>query len=565
MPDRTAGWSRGGIDPITLEVIKNATQALVDDMAYTLGRTCASQLVRDVQDFSTGLCDAEGNLIALSITQPGTLGMIPGVLQNVIPVFKGDLQPGDDYIVNDPYFGGTHLNDIHVVRPVFAEGQVIGYVTTKAHHTDVGGKVPGSMSFDSTEIFQEGIRLPPLKLRERGIPNQTLIRLLQVNVRQPDVLFADLAAQSAALEIGEAALLELVAAHTADGLRRYFSALLDYGEALARTRIAAWPDRTVSFEDRCDDDGVSGRPVVIRATVTVSGSEVLVDFKGTSEQVPAAINFPPFEAASMAYLVVRCCLGEGIPNNSGTFRPVSVTVPEGSILNPRPPAPCSERGLTMYRVGDAIFGAFAGIVPDGVTAAGEGGSYLMRFGGVDAERNPFLCVDLVQGTWGARAHKDGIDGLANIQANHTNTPIEVVEANFPIRIESHAFVPDTGGPGQFRGGLALERSWRYLGSGPGFLRSRSDRSRFPPYGLFGGAPGVPSHLELERAGESPVELDGKAVVELRPGDLVRLTIAGGGGWGDAEKRDPTSIQADLLEEKVTQEHVRSAYGWSPDP
>lgn len=558
-------WLRPGIDPITLEVIRNSTQALVDDMAYTLGRTCASQMVRDVQDFSTGLCDAGGNLIALSITQPGTLGMIPGVLQHVIAAFKEDLNPGDSYIVNDPYFGGTHLNDIHVVKPVFAGETVMGYVTTKAHHTDVGGKVPGSMSFDNVEIFQEGLRMPPLKLRERGRLNLTLMRLLELNVREPDVLFADLEAQSTALDIGEAALLELAAEYGATQLAGYFGALLDYGEALARTRIATWPDGVASFEDRCDDDGVSGRPVVIRATVTVAGSEVVVDFAGTSEQVPAAINFPPFEAASMAYLVVRCCLGAGVPNNSGTFRPVRVLVPEGSILNPRSPAPCSERGLTMYRVGDAIFGAFAQLVPEGVTAAGEGGSYLMRLGGSTADGRRFLCVDLVQGTWGARQTRDGIDGLANIQANHTNTPIEIVEANFPLRIESHGFVPDSGGPGQYRGGLALERSWRYLGSGPGYLRSRSDRSRFPPYGLFGGSPGAPSRLQLEREGRPPVILDSKAVVELLPGDLVRLTIAGGGGWGNSQDRDGSALERDLLEGKVTEAHARSAYGRQVEP
>ena len=555
------GWLRPGIDPITLEVIRNNTQALVDDMAYTLGRTCASQMVRDVQDFSTGLCDAAGNLIALSITQPGTLGMIPGVLQNVIAVFSNDLQPGDAYIVNDPYHGGTHLNDIHVVKPVFAGPDLIGFVTTKAHHTDVGGKVPGSMSFDNTEIYQEGLRLPPLKLRDRGAVNRTLMRILELNVREPDVLFADLEAQMTALEIGEAALVALAEQFGAEGLKAYFVALLDYGEALARARIEAWPDGVAEFEDHCDDDGVSGRPVLIRARVSVAGSEVTVDFAGTSAQVAAAINFPPFEAASMAYLVVRCCLGPGVPNNSGTFRPVTVIVPEGSILNPRSPAPCSERGLTMYRVGDALFGAFAQLVPEGVTAAGEGGSYLMRIGGTDADGGRFLCVDLVQGTWGARAGRDGIDGLANIQANHTNTPIEVVEANFPLRVESHGFVPDSGGPGAHRGGLALERSWRYLGTGPGFLRSRSDRARFPPYGLFGGEPGAPSRLELERNGEPVRDLESKAVIELLPGDLVRLTIAGGGGWGPAGLRAQAAIAADLAEAKITEAHAIAAYGW----
>jgi N-methylhydantoinase B len=214
----------------------------------------------------------------------------------------------------------------------------------------------------------------------------------------------------------------------------------------------------------------------------------------------------------------------------------------------------------MYRVADAVFGAMAALVPDGVTAAGEGGSYLMRISGADQAGREFLCVDLVQGTWGARASRDGIDGLANMQANHTNTPVEALEANFPIRVERHSLVPDTGGLGKFRGGLSIERSWRYLGSRPGVFRSRSDRRRFPPYGLFGGQAGAPSRLTLERLGKEPVEMDSKAVFELLPGDLVTLRIAGGGGWGAPSERAPALIAADLKEGKISAERARSANG-----
>lgn len=555
-------WRARGLDPITMEVIKSGLQSLVDDMAYTLGRTCASQLIRDAQDFSTGVCDANGDLIALSITQPSTLGMIPGVLRNMRPVFGDSVAPGDIYIVNDPYYGGTHLNDIHIVKPVFVDEQLIGYVTTKAHHTDVGGRVPGSMSFDNTEIFQEGLRLPPLRLYARGEPDTALMRLLEVNVRYPDVLFADMQAQISSLFAGEAQLLEIAHTYGPEQLRRYFAGLLDYGEMMARAQIRQWPDGTAEFEDCCDDDGVTGNPIIIHARVTVQGEDVFVDFAGSSPQVPAAINFPPFESVSMVHLVVRCCLGPDVPNNGGLFRSVHVTVPEGSILNPRPPAPCSERGLTMYRVGDALMGAFATFVPHGVTAAGEGGSYLMRISGRDHDGRDFLCVDLVQGTWGARDAQDGIDGLANLQANHTNTPIEVVESNFPIRVESHGFVPDTEGPGQFRGGLSLERAWRYLGSSEGVFRSRSDRSRFRPYGLAGGGPGAPSRLELLRDGQPPRVMHSKAVFPLLPGDLVRLTMAGGGGWGDSAERDHAALARDIREGKISLEHAREVYGYS---
>lgn len=553
-------WQDRGIDPVTMEVVKNSLQSLVDEMAYTLGRTCASQLIREVQDFSTSLCDVHGDLVALSITQPGALGVIPGVMRNLLPVFAGSAEPGDVYIVNDPYHGGTHLNDIFVIKPVFSEGRPLAYLVTKAHHTDVGGKVPGSMSFDCSEIWQEGIRLPPLKLFERGEPNHTLFRLLELNVRYPDVLFADLNAQTTALEIGETGLLELAGQYGAGQLHAYFTALLDYGEAMARAKIRIWAEGSAEFEDYCDDDGVSSNPVVFHSKVTVKGDSVEIDFTGSSAQVPAAINFPPFEAAACGHLVIRCALGTDVPNNSGLFRSVTTVIPEGSILNPKMPGPCSERGLVVYRVGDSVFGAMANFVPEGVTAAGEGGSYLMRISGKDEAGHDFLCVDLIQGTWGARVAKDGIDGLSNLQANHTNTPVEVLEANFPLRVETHSLVADTGGAGKYRGGLSIERSWRYLGSAPGVFRSRSDRHRFPPYGLFGGESGAPSELWLDREGQERVQLHAKAVFELLPGDLVTLRIAGGGGWGPPQERDRQQILADLRAGKITPERARESYG-----
>lgn len=543
-------WGRRQLDPITMELLRNSLQSIVDEAAVTLEQTCASQLVRDAQDFSVGLCEPAGELIGVSITAPSQIGVIPAVMSRVLEHCGGDIYAGDVFIVNDPYHGGTHLNDLHLLKPVFFEDSLLAFATSKAHHTDVGGRVSGSMSFDNTEIYQEGIRLAPLKLYERGTPNAALFAVLELNVRYPEMLLGDLEAQSAALGIAERGVLDLYATYGPQ-LAAYFSGLLDYGEAMARARIASWPDGSAEFEDHCDDDGVTGEPVTIRCRVEVSGEEVLIDFTGTSSQVAAAVNFPPFESASRTQLVLRCCLGPGVPDNGGVIRTLTVRVPEGTLLNPRPPAPCSERGLVTYRVGDTVFGAFAGFCPEGVTAAGEGGSYFMRFSGEDAAGTPFFCADLVQGTWGARAERDGVDALANIQANHTNTPVEVVEANFPVRVETHALIPDSGGRGRNRGGMALERSWRYLGGRSGVLRSRADRRRFPPYGLFGGQPGAASELWLEREGEAPRSLPGKAVVELRPADLVRLRTAGGGGWGPPEERDRELVQMDLREGKVT--------------
>lgn len=552
-------WEERGLDPITMELVNNQLQAIVDDMVFTVGRTCASQLIKEAQDFSVGICSDEGDLLAISNTAPGELGVIPACLKIVIGTFRDTIGPGDVFVVNDPYHGGSHLNDLHVMQPVFHDETLLGYVSTKAHHTDMGGRVPGSMAFDNTEIFQEGLRIPPLKLYERGHPNPTLMRLLELNVRYPAELLADLHAQVTALGIGEAGMRELAATYGKDSLKAYFTGLLDYAEAMARQQIAEWPDGSAEFEDYCDDDGVSGQPVTVHARVTVEGEEILVDYAGTSAQVAAAINMPPYEVASGVYQVVRWCLRGDLPNNSGLFRSVRVAVPPGSILNPLPPAPCSERGLVRYRVTDALCGALAQLAPHGVLAGCEGGTYLMRMGGQMPPEQPFLCVDLVMGTWGARSAKDGIDGLSNPVANHTNTPIELIESRFPIRVESHQLVPDSGGPGKFRGGLALERSWRYLGHGEGFLRSRGDRRRFPPYGLCGGGSGAPSSLTLERVGQAPVEIPLKGVVTLHNGDIVRLRIAGGGGWGNPAERDREHVRQDLREGKVSLAQARERY------
>jgi N-methylhydantoinase B len=459
-------------------------------------------------------------------------------------------------MVNDPYHGGSHLNDIHLMMPIVSgRGSLLGFATGKAHHTDVGGSVPGSMSFDNTEIYQDGIRIPPLKLVDAGVRNATVEQILRLNVRDPETLFADLEAQLASLETVSHGVVELADDLTDDGAVHYFNALLDYAEVMSRERVRQWVDGEYEFTDGLDDDGVTGaqgEPIVIRVKVTIAGDQVHVDFTGTSQQSIAAINFPPLESVSRSQMVLRCCLGGSeLPNNSGLFRNMTYTVPLGTVLNPRPPAACSERGVLTYRVGEVVFGAMAKAVPDGVLAAGEGGSYVMRIGGTRHDGQQFLCLDLVQGTWGARRSRDGIDGVANVQANHMNTPMELIEANYPIRVERHALVPDTGGAGTFRGGMAIERWWRYLGHGPGFLRSRVDRVSTRPYGLFGGEPGAAAAVTVVANDGAERPVIGKGTVPLLPGELVKLRIAAGGGWGDPAERDQVLVDRDLREERIT--------------
>ena len=548
------------VDPISLELVNNYLQSVADEMAYTLGRTCASPLIRDAQDFSAGFCDAQGNTLAVSIVSPHEI-MVPSVVTKyVLEKFKGRLYPGDVIVVNDPYHGGTHLPDWRLMKPVFANDALLGVVFSKAHQVDVGGKVPGSMNFDNDEIFQEGLRMSPLKLYERGEPNETLMDIIRLNVRYPDVLFADVGAMLLGLEVGERAALELVNEYDVEVLQSIFAAALDHAERLARAQIRDWPEGSYSFVDHCDDDGVTGNPVVIKVKITVSGGEVYGDFTGTSAQVPAAINFPPYEAVSRFCEVVRCCLDGELPHNNGLFRPVHVYIPEGTICNPRPPAPCAERGLVSYRIADAVLGAFSQFVPHKVIAACEGGSYVIRLGGRDSVGKQFLFMDLVHGAWGARQARDGVDGMSDPQTNHTNVPVEIIEAHYPLRVERYGLVPDSGGAGKFRGGHAVIREYRFLGESEGIVRTRTDRRKFRPYGLYGGDLGSPSSLTLNPDGDHPADLPARGAAPIQKEDVVQVVIASGGGWGDRLERDPQQVLEDYLEGLESIEHAKSTYG-----
>src|SRR4051794_3036585 len=362
------------IDPITLSVIKNALDAIVDEIAYTVLRTARSEIIKDVMDYSAALCDRHGNMVAQAKTIALHLGAVPEAMNAVLRRFAKNMNPGDAIILNDPYDGGMHLPDIFMFFPVFYRRALQGFCVVICHHTDVGGRVAGSNASDSTEIYQEGIRIPVLKLYERGKIDEKIERLIATNVRVPDRVLGDLKAQYAACQIGARELCKLIERHGAGVIQVYMSELLDYAERLARAEIRNWPKGTFRFLDYIDDDGFSEEPIPIAVAVTVHDDHVSVDYAGTSPQVMAALNSTKSYTNSCTYLSVRCVLKADIPNNAGVFRCIEVNAPEGSILNPLMPAACAARALTGYRVVDAMFGALAQIVPDRVPAAGEGGN-----------------------------------------------------------------------------------------------------------------------------------------------------------------------------------------------
>jgi N-methylhydantoinase B len=540
-----------GIDAVTQQIVGNALASIADEMATTIFRTAHSTVVRDGMDFSAAICDPNGETVAQGVTVPFHLGSVPHAMKTLLAKFGDDLRPGDVFVMNDPFDGGIHLQDIFVFKPVFFDERLIGFATTTAHHGDVGGRLPGSSACDNTEIFQEGIRLPWLRLYDRGEPVEVVFKILRANVRIPRMTLGDLAAQVAATSVAEAALRELASRHGADRLAELMTGLVEYTERLVRREIASWPDGTATFTDYLDSDGIERADVRITATVRIEGDEITADLTDCAPMVRGSLNSTRSFIEACVYQAVRCALTVEIPNTSGAFRPIHVLTKPGTIAEVVMPGASSMRGVTGFRVLDAVNGALAQLVPTRVPAAGEGGNTLAIFGADRPEGGGrFIFYELVVGTWGGTPENDGNDGLTNPASLAANIPVEVAEAEFPIRIERYGLVPDSGGAGEHRGGLAVERVWRCLTPGTSLI-VRSDRAAHAPYGLQGGAPGALSSNVLIHPDGSEEVLPSMFSITIQPGDVYVHRTAGGGGWGDPARRDPQAIESDLADGKVT--------------
>ena len=553
--------SSSDISPFTLEVIKSAFETIADELAIIVMRTACSSIVRDAIDYSTAICDRHGKSLAQGATTPLHLGSFYDAMENLIAVEKDRIREGDIYTFNDPYLAaGQHLPDIYIVKPIFIDGEIEGWATTVAHHNDVGGIVPGSNSIGSTEIFQEGIRLPILKLVDQGTDNQAIWDIIGANVRLPKIVKGDIKAQIAACYVGEREFRKLFQRYGKDAFRRYSDAVHAYAEKLARAEIAAIPDGTYDFSNYIDGFGENPEPILFSVRVTVKDEEVVVDWTGTSPEVGAGINAPfPFTKAAV-YTSLRSVMSEDIPNAQGFTNPITVIAPEGTIVRPQSPAACGARGITGFRMIDCLMGALAQAWPDRVAADGSGGSTIPAIGGtVDGE--PYVFVETMMGVNGGTSRHDGQDGVAHLGANQSNIPIEVIESSYPLMVEKYGMVRDTGGTGKHRGGLAIERQFRFLGN-KGLLTIRSDKRDHLPFGLFGGMegtgslnvinPGMPGETVL------PVLLTKPFV--LRQDDVYRHILASGGGYGDPLERAPEDVLQDVILDRVSPEMALRQYG-----
>ena len=555
----------GASDPTLLEVINNALAGISDAMANTVVRTSRSSVVRLGYDFSTSLLSPEGELVGQGLCQPIHMGGMPPALRACLDYFNGRIGPGDVLINNDPYEGGSHLPDIFLFKPIYADAQLVAYGCAMSHHVDIGGRVAGGNASDSTEIQQEGLRIPPLKLYEAGARNETLFRMLEKAVRVPEKVLGDIAGQVAALRLAERETLRLAERYGANRLVALQHDLLDYTETRTRRGLAALPDGAWSFTDYIDDDGFQSDPIAIQVTLRKAGDEIEADFTGTSPQVAGAINCPLDSTKSMVYAVVRSVLGDDIPNTGGYFRPVSVTAPEGSFVNPLPPAAVAARYLGCLRVTHAVFGAFARMLPERVPACSGGSDANVTMAGYhkepDGRRRAWIQVEGVnEVAAGGSARRDGHDAQSSAVSNITNIPVELIEADHPIRIDEYALLPDTEGAGQHRGGLGMVRQYRFL-MDETMVQFRADRMAHPPYGLAGGEPSHPTRIDHTngRTGAA-LALPSKFITQAGPGDTVRLEMPGGGGGGDPLTRPPERVLEDVIAEKVTAGRARAVYG-----
>ena len=549
-------------DAILRPILANALATVADEMATTIFRTAHSAVVRDAMDYSAALCGPAGETIAQAVTIPLQLGSIPNAMKTLFERFGESFAPGDVYMVNDPFDGASHTPDIFVVKPAFAEGRLIGFGVSIAHHADLGGRVPGTIACDSTEVFQEGLRIPWVRLYDRGEPVETVFRIFRANVRVPHEATGDLNAQVAACTIGERGLQELAARYGAERLGRVMDGLLDHTEVLLRQQISSWPDGTATFTDYMDSDGIDVLDVPITVHLTIAGDELVADFSDSAPMVRGALNCTPSFVEASVYQTVMAACEIDIPRTAGALRPITVITKPGTVTHVVMPGASSMRGITGYRVSDTMNGALAQLVPGRAPAAGEGGSTLAFFSGRHAGE-PFVYSELVVGTGGARPVCDGNDGLANPCASMANIPVEVAESDWPILIERYGLVPDSGGAGRYRGGLAIERVWRVTVPGT-LLQVRSDRQVHRPYGLDGGLPGAASSNLLLRVGPT-----GSGSIErmppmfgaaLEPGDVFHHQMPAGGGYGDPLERDPEAVADDVLEGKVSRGAAREQYG-----
>jgi N-methylhydantoinase B len=572
MPDTltTGAAVRPRIDPARFEVVKNALYSAAEEMKIVLAKTAYSPLLKVGGDYSCGIFDATGNMVAQGPDLPIHLGSMPDAVRAVVAAFP-DVAPGDVFIHNDPYHGGSHLPDVNLVAPCFYGDRLLGFGCVRAHWPDVGSATPGSYGA-VTEIYGEGLRLPPVRLYRDGEPDPNVEAIIFANVRTPDERRGDLRAQVAANRRAQMRLEALAEKYGADELCEIMDEVLDYSERMMRAALARLPDGEASFEDVFDGDGVvppgadADEPFTVRLTIRKQRDRITADFAGSDPAVPGPMNAPLTVTASGVFCALKMIVDPRslIPPNSGCWRPVTVTAPPGSVVNAQPPSPVVYANHEMsHRVADMVMAAMHQITPETVMAGSQGTSAVITFGGLDPRSGErYVSYESLKGGFGARPTKDGINAVASTVSNMMNTPIEILEMSFPLRVEEYALVPDSGGAGTWRGGLGARRVWRVLDH-EAHAAVCCERSLTPPFGLGGGKAGGGMRLWLELPDGSVKRLNSKGAFRVPPGGRIVMEAPGSGGFGPPGSRDPARLHDDLADGYISDEAAAHEYGAKP--
>ena len=542
--------SQPQIDPVTLEVLRNALQSVAEEMGAVLKSTAFSPNIKERMDASCAVFDAAGQLVAQAEHVPVHLGAMLRAVAQVL-ARTGPADEGDVILVNDPFIAGAHLPDVTLIGPVHVDGELIAYVANRAHHADVGGMEPGSMPGRSNEIYQEGLIIPPVRLYRRGELQGDVMALVLANVRTPEERRGDLNAQLSSLRTGQARLRELAGAHGRGRLVDGLAAVMDYAERRMRARIAELPDGVYEAEDALDDDGVDPEPVPVKVRITIEGDRMRLDFTGSAPRRRGNINAVAPMAYSASFFALKTVTDPTIPVNSGTFRPIELVLPPDSFLNAQPPAAvCAGNTEATHRICDTVLKAAAQFAPDAALAGSQGTMNLIGIGGTDPRTGrAYTYIETIAGGEGGRPWGDGTDGVQCNMTNTMNTPVEALEISYPLRVERYELRTGSAGDGRHRGGLGVVRAVRVIGHDARVSLS-ADRRVTRPYGLWGGQDGAPGHNAWIDAGGERHELPGKCSLTLGPDSIVVVETPGGGGWGDSAQRGKAARQRDARDGKI---------------
>ena len=557
------------VDPIRLEVIRNRLTAIADEMGLALQRTAYSTNIKTRLDFSCAIFDRSLRVIAQSFSQPVHLGSLAHFVPQIISQYGIDrLRPGDGILCNDGHRGGVHLNDVCLVSPVFHDDHLIAFVTNIAHHLDVGGGTPGSIGL-AKEIFQEGLRIPPLRLVVNGQVDDNLYRLIENNIRSPKESGGDFRAQIAGVNTGIRRLNEMISKYGVETISTSVEALMDYTEGRAREGLANIPKGIYEAVSYMDDDGFTDLPIKVAVKITVSPDKVIFDLSESDLQRKCPVNATYAMTLSNCAYVLRVLMDPDLPMNDGFYRVFEVIAPPGTIVNAQSPAAISGGWETAFRVCETVFQAFGTVIPERITAGSKGCLSNISFGGISPRSNDYyVFYESMGGGYGARATKDGIDAVQPHGQNTENSPIEETEARYPVSIVRYELIPDSGGAGLFRGGLGIRRD--YLFDHETTFTVLADRAKFAPWGLAGGRDGRNAKYIVNPA-TSHRELSSKFSVELQAGDVFSVQMGGGGGYGPPLDRDSALVLRDVLDGRVSTSEAESSYGvvinptsWSTD-